>query len=207
MSGSRAGASVAELSVSPESDLHERFGLAKCIVVAFPCTFAAFTARGGSTAVCGGAAYVVASASDCLRPVSDGASVLSRDEVRKLSESVDEIRRRSGVRVAIVIVDTTAPESGRDYAERLALRWERDRAIDLDRSIFLVVSLKDRELQVLPGNALAFLDQEFARPGAYEDLPPLFREGHYFEALFRLNKRILDILVKRDAAVERYRTK
>jgi len=58
-------------------------------------------------------------------------------------------------------------------------------------------------MQVLPGNALAFLDQELARPGAYDDLPELFRKRRYFDALSRLTSRILDALLKRTEAAGR----
>jgi len=135
-----------------------------------------------------------------LRTLSDEVGVLSSEEAVKLGRLIEEIQQRTGVQVLIVVTESTTPETTRDYAERVALRWERERSIDLDHSIFIVVALRDREMLVLPGNGVSFLDEEFARPGAFDDLAPLFRDRREFEALMKLNRRILDALMKRSQA-------
>lgn len=93
----------------------------------------------------------------------------------------------------MIIVETTAPEPIEDYADRLARRRNRERAIDPTRSIFVIVAVNDREMQVLPGRALG-LDAELTGAEIARGLVPLFRERRYFEALMRLTGRLRSIV-------------
>lgn len=136
-----------------------------------------------------------------LRTLSDEVGVLSVDEGLKLSRSMEAVLDETGVRVVMVIAETTKPEAVKDYAERLAQRWKRERGIDPERSIFVVVAVQDREMRVMPGKALESVDRELSRPGAYGDLAPLFRTGRYFEALMSLNAHLLELVRRRKNAI------
>jgi len=78
----------------------------------------------------------------------------------------------------------------------LARRWERERSIDLARSVFVVIAVKDRAMQVSPGRAVEGVDRALARSGLSSDLRPLFRSGRYFEALMDLTSCIREIIEK-----------
>lgn len=129
-----------------------------------------------------------------LRTLSDEVGVLSVKEGRELSRSIEEIETRTGVRMVMVIAETVEPEPIEDYAERLARRWERERSIDLARSIFVVIAVKDRAMQVSPGRALEAVDHALARRGLLSELGPLFGSGRYFDALMILTSRIREIV-------------
>ncbi|HEX7073707.1 MAG TPA: TPM domain-containing protein [Hyphomicrobiaceae bacterium] len=131
-----------------------------------------------------------------LHTVSDEAGALSVDQGRALSRSAEDIFDRTGVRVIIVIAETTRPEEIEDYTERLGQRWKRERDLVPERSIFVVLSVRDREFQVMPGRGLEFVDRELKKPEAYAGLSPLFRQGRYFDALMTVNQRLLEIVLK-----------
>ncbi len=131
-----------------------------------------------------------------LRTLSDEVGVLSGEEGRALSRSAEETFDRTGVRVIVVIAETTKPEEIEDYTERLGQRWKRERHLVPERSIFVVLAVRDREFQVMPGKGLESVDRELKKPEAYAGLAPLFREERYFEALMTVNARLLDLIVK-----------
>lgn len=131
-----------------------------------------------------------------LRTVSDEVGVLSIEQGRTLSRSAEDIFDRTGVRVIIVIAETTRPEEIEDYAERLGQRWKRERGLVPERSIFVVLAVKDREFQVMPGKDLEFIDRGLKKPEAFAGLSPFFREGRYFDALMAVNQRLLEIVLK-----------
>lgn len=131
-----------------------------------------------------------------LYTLSDEVGAVSVEEGIALSRSAEEISDRTGVRVIVVIVETTLPEQIEDYTERLAQRWKRDRRLEPERSIFVVLVVGDRELQIMPGKDLLFVDLELKKPEMYAGLTALLRERRYFEALMKVNSRLLEMLLK-----------
>jgi uncharacterized protein len=128
-----------------------------------------------------------------LRSVSDEVGALSDAQGKALSKFLQDIFESTSVRIIMVIAETTKPEPVEDYAERLARRWSRERALDPTRAVFVIVAVDDREMQVLPGSALR-LDAELTDPSIARNLVPLFRERRYFEALMKLTQRLRGIL-------------
>lgn len=131
-----------------------------------------------------------------LRTLNDEVGVLSADEGRRLSRAIEEVTDRTGTTIVMVIAETTKPQALEDYGERLAQRWRRERGLDTDRSIFVVLSVQERELQVMPGKALHTFDRGPALSGAVADLGPLFREQRYFDALMKLTDRLAELIRK-----------
>lgn len=131
-----------------------------------------------------------------LRTLNDEVGVLAIEEGLQLSRSLQEIHELTGVRVIMAIVESTAPEAIEDYGDRLARRWRRERAIDVARTIFVVVAIDDRTMQVMPGAGFPPVERALANPEVTSDLPELFRNGQYFEALMRLSTRLRAIVEK-----------
>lgn len=125
-----------------------------------------------------------------LRTLSDEIGVLAVQEGLQLSRSIEEIHELTGVRVIMAIVESTAPEAIEDYGDRLAQRWRRERGIDVARTIFVVVAIDDRTMQVMPGAGFPPVERALGNPELTSDLPELFRNGQYFEALMRLSTRL-----------------
>lgn len=75
-----------------------------------------------------------AHAQEALRPlppvlsaISDEVGALSESEGEALAEIVADARRASGVRIIIVIVETTVPENIESYTHRLRAQWQARR--------------------------------------------------------------------------------
>ena len=137
-----------------------------------------------------------------LRTLSDEVGVMSVEEGLRLSRAMEDITDRTGVRVVMVVAQTTSPEAVEDYGERLARRWRRERQLNTDRSVFVVLAVQDREIQVMPGKALPGIDRELERAGTLQQLPPLFRAGRYFEGLMKLTSEIDRLIRKRNGRAE-----
>lgn len=129
-----------------------------------------------------------------MRTVSDEAGILSEEEGRKLASTIAEIFEATGVPVILVIAETTKPERIEDYAERLAKRWRERRGLDPTRAVMIVVSIGDREMQVMPGSTLRSLDIALQREELTRDIAPLFREARYSKGLVLLLGRIRSVL-------------
>lgn len=129
-----------------------------------------------------------------LHTVSDEVGALSVEQGRALWRSAEDIFDRTGVRVIIVIAESTRPEEIEDYAERLAQRWKRERDLVPERSIFVVISVEDREFQVMPGKELEIVHRGLKNPEAYAGLAAFLRQGRYFEALMAVNERLYRLL-------------
>lgn len=130
-----------------------------------------------------------------LRSLSDEVGALSDAEGKDLTQSLQDMFDSTGVRVIVLISGTTKPETIPDYAERLAQRWTLERATDPTHSIFVIVAVDDREMQILPGRALR-PQAELTDPLIGRDLAPFFRERRYFEALTRVTRRLRSVIEK-----------
>ena len=128
-----------------------------------------------------------------LRTLNDEVGVLAIEEGLQLSRSIEEIHELTGVRVIMAIVEGTAPEAIEEYGDRLARQWRRGRGIDVARTIFVVVSIDDRTLQIMPGAGFPPVERALADPEVTSGLPELFRNGQYFEALMKLSARLRSI--------------
>ncbi len=132
-----------------------------------------------------------------MRILSDEIHALSDAEGVELSRSLQEVVDSTGILVVMVIAETTKPEPIREYAERLARQWARERAIEPARSIFVIVAVSDREMQVLPGRDLRW-GAKLSETDVTRDLAPLFRERRYFEALTKLTALLRATITKHE---------
>ena len=128
-----------------------------------------------------------------MHTVSDEIGALSSDEGTRLSSALQQILDEDGIRVVLVIAETTQPESIKDYAERLSRRWATNRGIDPTRAIFMIVAVNDRQMMVLPGRSLG-IESALSDPRVTLDLPPLFRERRYYAALMTLTERVHHVI-------------
>lgn len=119
-----------------------------------------------------------------LRAVSGEVGVLSLAEGRDLSRIIDDIERKTRVKVIVLIAETTQPESIEAYVQRLVNRWRRQtEALNSGRFIFVVVAKDDRALRVVPGEKLSSILKPFQASRATAAALALLKQNKYFEAL------------------------
>lgn len=130
-----------------------------------------------------------------LRTVNDEAGVLSDEQAMRLARRLIDVLEQTGVRIVVVTMDSVGAEPIEDYADRLAPRWARERRVDPDRMIIVVVAVRDRYMVARPGRALRLATQ-LNTPEVSANVGPLFGRGNYYEGLLLLADRIVGVLEK-----------
>lgn len=130
-----------------------------------------------------------------LRTVNDEAGVLSDEQAMRLARRLIDVLEQTGVRIVVVTMDSVGAEPIEDYADRLAPRWARERRVDPDRMIIVVVAVRDRYMVARPGRALRLATQ-LSTPEVSANVGPLFGRGNYYEGLLLLADRIVGVLEK-----------
>ena len=130
-----------------------------------------------------------------LRTVNDEVGVLSDEQGIRLTRRLVDILEQTGVRIVVVITGSVGAEPIEDYADRLAPRWARERRVDPERMIIVVVAVRDRYMVARPGRALRLATQLDTAEIAGQ-VGPLFGRGNYYEGLLLLADRILGVIEK-----------
>ena len=126
-----------------------------------------------------------------LRAISDEVGALSVSEGQALSRIVDDIQQENKVRIIVVIVETTFPESIESYSHRLLAHWRANRPPpDGVEDIIIVVAATDRTLRIAAGLKMASVVEQVSNNKLMLDVAPLFRSGKYFPAVVLIVERL-----------------
>ena len=133
-----------------------------------------------------------------LRDISDEVGALSDAQGQALATMIADVQRETGVRIVIVIAETTAPESIEAYTARHSNYWftKRPRMRGEER-IFLVVDLKDGSVRLATGEKMASLIDKISKSQFMADLLPLFKRGEYYRALTSIVERLSKVIRQR----------
>ena len=86
-------------------------------------------------------------------PVVDRAGLLSPSQAARLDALARELQSRTGAQIAVLTVESTAPEEIFDYGLRVAETWKLG-SREKDDGLLLVVASRDRKLRFLTGYGL-----------------------------------------------------
>lgn len=125
-----------------------------------------------------------------LRPIpqlkaraTDQAGALSPSELSALESRLAEIERSSKAQLAVLIVETTAPEAIEQYALRVAEAWRLGREREDDGAL-LLVAVKDRAMRLEIGYGLeGAIPDAVAKRIIAETIAPRFAAGRFAEGL------------------------
>jgi uncharacterized membrane protein YgcG len=120
--------------------------------------------------------------------VRDDAGVLSREEDRNLTAFLQEILDETGVKVFVVLVPTTAPDTSERYGGRFVEYWAKRGALNPANTVIAVLAIEDRHLSVLAGRGLPALQRELAGGGALSFVVPCLKDERYFDAMMALSR-------------------
>jgi uncharacterized protein len=116
--------------------------------------------------------------------VTDLAAVLGQDEQARITERIRVFEQNKGGQIAVLIVDTTAPEAIFDYSLRVAESWKLGRK-GVDDGVLFVIAKGDRKMQILTGPGLqGSLTDAASKRIIAEIVAPRFREGKYGEGIY-----------------------
>ena len=80
-----------------------------------------------------------------FRNLVDLTGTLSATEKASIEAELARLETETGSQVAVLVVDTTAPEAIEQYALRVAEAWQLGRA-DIDDGVLFLVALADRRM-------------------------------------------------------------
>lgn len=111
--------------------------------------------------------------------INDFAGVLAKSEVVALNEKAGEIKRATGVEIAVALIPSLGGEDGKTYATDLFAEWgvgEKGR----DNGLLLLVAIEERELHIEVGYGLEGAVTDLQAKQIIDDLVvPAFRAGGY----------------------------
>ena len=84
------------------------------------------------------------------QPVMDTANMLSEGERAQLNQQLEQYAKSKGSQIAVLTVNTTAPEDAFSYGMRVVRSWQLGRAKEND-GVLLLIAKDDRKNQILVG--------------------------------------------------------
>lgn len=120
-----------------------------------------------------------------LARVTDQAGVLTAEQRNALDARLADFEAQHGSQIAVVLVDSVAPEPIEDYAHRVGASWKIGRA-GLGDGILFIAAIKDRRMRIdvaerLQGAVPDVLAGRLIR----EQIAPAFKDGNYAEGINR----------------------
>ncbi len=126
--------------------------------------------------------------------VTDLTGTLSSEQQGTLEQRLNAFQVRKGAQIAVLIVDSTLPESIEQYALRVAEQWKLGRA-DADDGLLLLVAKQDRALRIEVGYGLeGVINDATARRVISEYITPKFRDGDYFGGISAGIERLIALV-------------
>jgi uncharacterized protein len=111
--------------------------------------------------------------------VVDQTGTLSASDIASLTQKLQDLERRKGSQVAVLIVPTTQPETIEQFSIRVADAWKIGRR-RIDDGALLVVAKNDRHLRIEVGYGLeGSLTDLTTKRIIDEAITPKFRAGDF----------------------------
>lgn len=109
----------------------------------------------------------------------DQTQTLSAEQATAITERLQDIERKSGSQVVVLMVPTTAPEDIAAYAYRVASDWKIGRR-DVGDGLLLVIAKDDRRMRFEVARALEGAIPDLAASRIIEQqMAPNFRQNDY----------------------------
>lgn len=120
---------------------------------------------------------------DLKSRVTDLTSTLSTGEKAALESTLENLEKTKGSQLAILIVNTTAPEAIEDYSMRVVEKWKLGRK-DVDDGVLLLIAMKDRKMRIEVGYGLEGAIPDIAAGRIINEyITPAFRNGNYYSGV------------------------
>ena len=112
--------------------------------------------------------------------VTDLTGTLTAAQQADLEQKLAAFEQRKGSQIALLIVDSTAPETIEQYSLRVAEAWKLGREKPDDGAL-LLVAIQDRTLRLEVGYGLeGVIPDAIARRVIDDTITPLFRQGDFY---------------------------
>lgn len=117
---------------------------------------------------------------DLSSRVTDLTGLLNQDQKSSLSDQLKALEDRKGSQVAVLIVDSTEPETMEQFSIRVVDEWKLGRE-DVDDGVLLLVAKADRNLRIEVGYGLeGAITDAYSKRIINNIIVPHFRDGDYY---------------------------
>jgi len=117
--------------------------------------------------------------------VTDTTGTVSTEARQRMTRLIQELQQKTGAEIAVLVVDTTAPLDGFDYALQVAEDWKPGKKGE-DNGVVVLLALKDRKLRILTGYGVeGILPDGLVGEIQDREMLPALRQGNVDEALWR----------------------
>jgi uncharacterized protein len=115
--------------------------------------------------------------------VVDTTGTLSSGDIASLTQTLEDLEKRKGSQVAVLIVPTTGEETIEQFSIRVADAWKIGRK-KIDDGALLVIAKNDRHLRIEVGYGLeGVLTDATTRRIIDEDITPKFKAGDFADGV------------------------
>jgi uncharacterized protein len=126
--------------------------------------------------------------------VVDTTNTLSSSDIAAQSSRLQDLQRRKGSQIAVLIVPTTAPETIEQFSIRAAETWKIGRK-KIDDGALLVVAKDDHKLRIEVGYGLeGALTDVTARRIIDETIVPRFKGGDFYGGIAAGLTRMIGVI-------------
>jgi len=115
--------------------------------------------------------------------VTDQGKLLNSQQRSHIEEILSTLKQTEGSEVAVLIVNTTQPESLEDFSMRVVEKWKLGRK-NIDDGVLLLIAKNDRKIRIEVGYGLegAITDLSAGRI-INEYITPEFRRGNFYQGI------------------------
>jgi uncharacterized protein len=151
----------------------------------------------GGLMMCASLAAVLPAVAQDLQPVppltaqlTDTTLTLDNAGRDKVAGLLKDIETRRGSQIAVLIVNTTAPEPIEDYAHRVGAAWKIGRA-GVGDGVLIVLAVQDKKARIDVARALeGAIPDVVAGRIIRETMTPYFKQGDFAGGLYAALQRI-----------------
>jgi len=137
------------------------------------------------------------------RLVNDYVGWLSPSEYQTLERRLVAYDDSTSIQIAIVIEETTGGEDIFSYSQRLATEWGIGNQ-GRDNGVLIMIATKDRTMRIHSGyGAEGFLPDNMSRRIIDQLMTPNFRQGKYYDGLYKATEIIMMLGTGEYQALER----
>ncbi|WP_299876735.1 YgcG family protein [uncultured Cocleimonas sp.] len=131
---------------------------------------------------------------DLSSRVTDLTRTLSSAEKATLESTLENLEKTKGSQLAILIVNSTAPEAIEDFSMRVVDKWKLGRE-DTDDGVLLLIAMKDRKMRIEVGYGLEGAIPDIAAGRIINEyITPAFRSGNYYSGVAAGANKIIALI-------------
>jgi uncharacterized protein len=126
------------------------------------------------------------------RPIIDQVGILSKEEIDVLEKKILNFEKTKGSQIAVLIVDSTQPESIEEYSIRVVEKWKLGRK-NIDDGVLFLIAYNDRKMRLEIGYGLEGVIPDAKAKQILDDyVKPYFKKGEFYKGIYTC----IDILIK-----------